>query len=458
MRRAFRSSAPHASPRRSSPRDSSPRCTGLRIAGHLIVRTSAALAAAVALALAFALAFTAIAPAFGHARFGSTSAARIEPRVEAREPRQTDLRQTEVYVAGQDGYHTYRIPSVILTTKGTLLAFAEARREGAADAGDIDLVVKRSRDGGVTWSAMQVIGDNGPNTFGNPCPVIDRKTGRIWLLTTQNLGTDREKDILAGTSRGTRTVWVMHSDDDGVMWSTPIEITRDVKRAEWTWYATGPGVGIQTRGGRLVIPGNHAEPGGDGAPVHRSHIVYSDDSGRTWTLGASADAGTNESQVVELADGRLMLNMRNHPPKPENYRLVAMSTDGGRTLSPATIDRALIEPPAQASILRFDDTARARTRSRTSQSDTSRAGTSLLFSNPASAKRERLTVRMSDDDGRTWPISRVVHDGPSAYSCLVLLRDRAIGVLYERGDRSPYETITFAHFSLNWLKASPSHP
>ena len=121
-----------------------------------------------------------------------------------------------------------------------------------------------------------------------------------------------------------------------------------MKRAGWTWYATGPGVGIQTKGGRLVIPANHAEAG---TAVHQSHVVYSDDGGAHWTLGASAGAGTNESQIVELADGRLLLNMRNHPPKPENFRLVATSTDGGRTLSETTADRALIEPPAQASLI-----------------------------------------------------------------------------------------------------------
>jgi sialidase-1 len=340
----------------------------------------------------------------------------------------------DVYLAGEGDYHTYRIPSVIATPKGTLLAFAEGRRAGAGDAGDIDLVLKRSTDGGLSWSPLQAIGDNGPNTFGNPCPVIDRRTGIVWLLTTQNAGTDREADIIAGTSRGTRTVWVMTSKDDGATWSTPLEITRSVKRADWRWYATGPGIGIQTTNGRLVIPANHSEPDG----VHRSHIVFSDDGGRTWTLGASSDPGTNESQVVELADGRLMLNMRNHPPKAENFRMVATSKDLGRTLSVATPDRALVEPPAQASLLRLS-TAKAHDRNR------------LLFANPASTRRERLTVRLSYDEGATWPVSRVVHSGPAAYSSLVALPDLAIGLLFERGERSPYERITFARFPLAWL-------
>jgi sialidase-1 len=341
----------------------------------------------------------------------------------------------DVFVAGEGGYHTYRIPSAIVTPKGTLLAFAEGRRAGAGDAGDIDLVLRRSHDGGRSWTPMQVIGDNGPNTFGNPCAVVDIRTNTIWLLITQNRGTDREKDIIAGTSEGGRTVWAMRSQDDGATWSTPAEITASVKAPAWTWYATGPGVGIQLRSGRLVVPGNHAETK---TGVHRSHLIFSDDGGKSWTIGASSDPGTNESQAVELADGQLLLNMRNHPPKPENFRMIARSSDGGRTLSPAAADRALIEPPAQASLLRFT-MATATDRKR------------LLFANPASAARERMTVRLSYDEGESWPISRVVHQGPAAYSSLVVLPDRTIGVLFERGERSPYERITLARFTLEWL-------
>jgi N-acetylneuraminic acid mutarotase len=167
--------------------------------------------------------------------------------------------------------------------------------------------------------------------------------------------------------------------------------------------------------------------------VHRSHLFFSDDGGRTWVLGASADPGTNESQVVELADGRLLLNMRNHPAKAENFRMIATSDDGGRTLSTARPDPLLIEPPAQASLLRSDGR--------------------LLFANPASTKRERLTVRLSDDNGATWPCARVIHEGPAAYSSLVVMRAGLIGVLFERGERSPYEKITFARFGQEWLIA-----
>jgi sialidase-1 len=341
----------------------------------------------------------------------------------------------EVYRAGEAGYHTFRIPALIAARNGTLLAFAEGRRGGAGDAGDIDLVVKRSRDGGRTWSSLQVVGDSGPNTFGNPCPVLDRQTGTLWLLTTQNRGTDREKDIIAGTSEGSRTVWAMTSTDDGDSWSTPVEITASAKRSSWTWYATGPGIGIQTRQGRLVIPANHAEAG---TGVHRSHLVYSDDGGRTWVIGGIADPGTNESQVAELSDGRLLLNMRNHPPKAANRRMVAISTDGGRTLSAATPDATLIEPPAQASLIALPGDRRR----------------TLVFANPASTRRERFTVRVSQDDGATWLSAGVLHEGPAAYSSLAALDDGSIGVLFERGDKTPYERISFAGLPLAWLKAA----
>ena len=345
---------------------------------------------------------------------------------------------TDVFVSGASGYHTYRIPSAIVAPKGTLLAFAEGRRGGAGDAGDIDLVLRRSHDGGRTWAPMQIIGDNGPNTVGNPCAVVDSRTNTIWLLTTQNRGTDRENDIIAGASEASRTVWAMRSPDDGATWSTPVEITASVKAPDWTWYATGPGVGIQIRSGRIVVPGNHAEAK---SGIHRSHLFFSDDGGASWTLGASSDPGTNESQVVELADGGLLLNMRNHPPKPENFRMIARSADGGRTLSSAVPDRALVEPPAQASLLTLS-TAGDQDRNR------------LIFANPASTARERMTVRVSDDEGATWAVSRVLHEGPAAYSSLVVLPDRTIGLLFERGDRSPYERITFARFTLEWLKSS----
>jgi sialidase-1 len=339
--------------------------------------------------------------------------------------------QTPVFVAGENGYHTYRIPSLIVSPKGTLLAFCEGRKNGRDDAGDIDLLLRRSPDGGKTWQPAQVVWDDGDNTCGNPCPVVDRDTGTVWLLLTHNLGADTEAQIVNATSRGTRTVWVTKSSDDGATWARPVEITRDVKSPDWTWYATGPGVGIQLKAGRLVIPCDNMVAG---SKARQSHVIYSDDHGATWKRGGVAGPDCNECQVVERTDGSLMLNMRSY--RKTHRRLVAVSQDGGLTWSDPAEDPALVEPVCQASLLRYPGD-----------------GARLLFANPASTKRERMTVRLSPDDGKTWPAARLLHDGPSAYSCLAVLPDGDVACLYERGARNPSETITFARFTLSWLAA-----
>jgi sialidase-1 len=346
------------------------------------------------------------------------------------------LVQVDVFVSGKDGYHTYRIPSIVRTPKGTLIAVCEGRKNGRGDSGDIDLVMKRSFDNGATWSPMQVIADDGENTTGNPTLVVDRNTTTIWLFTTRNPGDYKESDIIDGLTPKSRTVWVMKSTDDGATWSEAVDITSSVKKRNWSWYATGPGVGIQLKSGRLVIPCNHFELG---TKVGRSHIIYSDDHGATWKIGGIAGAGTNESQVVERDDGSLLLNMRNHRQHPQIYvRAIAISVDGGLTWSKVAHDPMLIEPICQASIIRHE-TAGGRSRS------------VILFSNPASLKRERLTVRLSYDGGQTWPVARLINPKGSAYSNLISLSSDQIGCLYEYGDQQLYEKIVFARFSLAWL-------
>jgi sialidase-1 len=337
--------------------------------------------------------------------------------------------QAAIFTAGEGGYHTYRIPSVIVGPKGTVLAFCEGRKNGRGDTGDIDLLMKRSTDGGKTWSKIEVVWDEADNTCGNPCPVIDAKTGTIWLLMTHNLRKDTEALIVSGKSQGTRAVWVTSSTNDGATWSKPVEITKDVKKEGWTWYATGPGVGIQLKSGRLLVP---CDSKSDGGKVRESHVIYSDDGGKTWKIGGVVGPQCNECQAVELADGSVMLNMRSF--QGNNRRLVATSKDGGETFTKPTADEALVEPVCQASILRLPG---------------EKGG--ILFANPASTRREKMTVRLSRDEGKTWPRAKELHAGPAAYSCLVVLPNGEIGCLYERGDKTPYDTITFARFTHDWL-------
>ena len=334
-----------------------------------------------------------------------------------------------VYRNGEEGYQCFRIPTIVATKAGTLLAFAEGRKDNCGDAGNVDLVVKRSTNGGGSWSALHVVRDDSGNTCGNPVPVIDRASGKVILLSTWNVGTDHEPQIIAQTGQDTRRVFVSYSSDDGITWTAAREITRDVKRPEWTWYATGPANGIQLRQGafkgRLVVPCDHIEAV---TKKYFSHIIYSDDSGSTWKLGGSTPADqVNECTVAELSTGDLMLNMRN--AGPVRVRQTSVSTDGGSHWSELCQDTALIEPVCQASLIRCEPN-----------------GTKpfLAFSNPASQdSRVNMTVRISYDDGKTWPVKTVLYTGPSAYSNLVLLSNGRPACLFEAGERSPYEGIVF---------------
>lgn len=358
------------------------------------------------------------------------------------------LYSTDVFVSGSDGYHTYRIPSLLTTKKGTLLAFCEGRKSGRSDSGDIDLLVKRSKDMGKTWSNQQVVWNDKKNTCGNPCPVVDQQTGTIWLLMTWNRGDDREGAIKKNTSKDTRRVWVCQSNNDGLKWTKPIEITKITKRPEWRWYATGPGVGIQLQKsqwkGRMVIPCDHSVVSENDPDGYNSHVIISDDHGKTWYIGGVVSPKVNECQVVELDNGTLMINMRNYD-RSKTTRAIATSTDGGITFSKVTHDPVLVEPICQASFLRY--TLR-------SKQDKNR----LLFSNPAHAQRgdrRDMTVRLSYDEGRSWPLAKLLYAGPSAYSCLTVLPNGNIACLYEAGRKSPYEKIIFTSFTLDWLTGGP---
>jgi sialidase-1 len=342
-----------------------------------------------------------------------------------------------LFVSGAGGYHTYRIPALTVTTRGTVLAFCEGRKNSRGDSGDIDLIVRRSTDRGLTWSEQRVVWDDHGNTCGNPCVVNDAITGTVWLLMTWNRGDDREPQIIAQTSNDTRRVFVTWSQDDGVTWRKPDEITSDVKKKDWTWYATGPGSGLQIQQGphqgRMVIPCDHIEAE---TRHYFSHIIYSDDHGRSWHLGGTTpDHRVNECAIAELPAGKLLLNMRNYDTSSKN-RQVAVSEDGGRTWKNQRFDTALIEPICQAALIRASWGA-----------DGNRS--TLLFSNPASREgRVNMTVRASFDEGQTWPVSRVLHSGPSAYSDLASLTSEQAACLYEAGQSHPYESIFFARFPL----------
>lgn len=341
-----------------------------------------------------------------------------------------ELVQQTVFAEGQDGYAKVRIPAIVATKTGKLLAFAEGRTGG--DSGPIDLIMKHSLDDGNTWSDVRVLWDDGDNTCGNPCAVVDQETGVIWLLMTWNKGTDTESEIMKGKSEDVRHVYVMSSADEGITWSEPKRISDTTRLGHWRWYATGPGNGIQlARGkyaGRLIIPCNHSDHSDPQEHHYRSHVIYSDDHGETWKLGGIHEAKTNESGVVELSDGRILQQMRSY--HDQGLRALAFSSDGGESWGKVELATELNTPVCQASILRY------------SWPETKDANDAnlILFASPRGKNREKMTVWVSQDDGKTWPKQKLIYSGASGYSNLVVLSDGQVGLLFEKDS---YKTISF---------------
>jgi len=349
--------------------------------------------------------------------------------------------EMDIFIGGLDNVNIYRIPSVILAPGGTILAFIEAR-EG--DDGDpTDLALKRSlytgeqdKDRmlngyprgfgyGAKWQPMQTVIAGEGQAIMNPCPVVDKSTGRIWLPCYQVFGGLQEhlKDSLAGDFLLT---W---SDDEGITWAPPRNLTGIIPR-----FIPGPGVSVQMRNGRLVIPGYWSP---DANTPTRSCVVYSDDHGETWHQGSQVKADSDESQTVELSNETLMLNCRSNEGK--ECRHVALSVDGGETWFEEFHEPALTDPVCQGSLIRQPDI--------TAQNSIPM----LLFVNCNAIDRTNLTVKVSVDDGKTWSIEKIIQPNQAAYSCAVILKDGSLGVLYETGKEHPYEKISFAHFDIKWL-------
>jgi sialidase-1 len=359
------------------------------------------------------------------------------------------LEKTDVFPAGMNGIARYRIPGIVVTQKGTVLAYAEARKNGSSDWGEIEIHLRRSTDGGKTWEPGKQIAHSGERiegnptksdgkseqTVNNPVAIIDRTTGAIEFLYCINYA----------------RCFSIRSTDDGVTWSAPVEITAAFEpfRAKYDWkvIATGPGHGIQMKSGRLVVPiwiaygkiGAHAPSA--------AATIFSDDHGKTWQAGDlclpnEGDFGNpNETMITELSDGRAMLVARS--VSKANRKLVTTSADGARNWTTPVFHEQLWEPICMASIVSHPE----------------KPGT-LIFSNPHTlaldadgkekpagrGKRENLSIKLSRDDGKTWPVSKTLDAGPSAYSDLAVLADGTVLCLYEaKAD------IQNARFNLDWL-------
>jgi len=360
------------------------------------------------------------------------------------------LEKTGVFPPGFNGITRYRIPGIVVTTKGTVLAYCEARKNDSSDWGEIEVHLRRSTDGGRTWLPSQHIahkadriegnprkatGGEKEQTVNNPVAIVDRETGAIEFLYCVNYA----------------RCFSMRSTDDGLTWTAPVEITSSFEpfRAKYDWkvIATGPGHGIQLKSGRLVVPIWLAYGAvGDHKPSAAA-TIYSDDHGKTWQAGDlclpnEGDFGDpNETTITELSDGRVMLVSRS--VSKANRKLVTTSPDGAKGWTTPVFHDQLWEPICMAGIVAHP----------------SKPGT-LIYSNPHTlnlekdgtevpagrGKRENLSIKLSHDDGKTWPINKTLEPGKSAYSDLAVLPDGTVLCLYERAD-----SIACARFNLEWI-------
>ena len=370
----------------------------------------------------------------------------------------------DVFTEGQGGFASYRIPGLVVSARGTVLAYAEARKFTAADRGELEIHLRRSTDGGRSFGAPRQIAHLGPRLPRNPHMPEDKRRKDMGGPAEQTVN----NPMLIATREGPvhlvycveyQGVFHSRSEDDGVSWSSPVEITATLDRfrseVPWQAVATGPGHGIQLRNGRLVVPIWLANYDKDPAPPRRRGcaVIYSDDQGATWQRGDLAMTIGGETSVAELADGRVVLSSRNTDPR--NRRAVVKSADGATGWSAPRFLEEVLEPGCMAGLVSHPGVP-------------GRNRPLLLHSSPHTTRREHrerkhVSIYVSADDGRTWPVRKLLQEGPSAYSDLAVLPDGTILCLYEngrpgdprRGGDWAYARITLARLPLAWLGDPP---
>ena len=360
---------------------------------------------------------------------------------------------TVLHAQGQFGVGYYRIPGLVTTNAGTLIASFDIRYGGSAPdlPADIDIGIRRSTDGGVTWSPVQVIMDFDKNVAGSqgngvadPSLLVDKVTGRIWCAGLWSKGNRGWNGSGPGLTPDETGQFVLnYSDDDGVTWSAPVSITPQIKDPAWRLYFQGPGRGICTRDGTLIFPSQYRDATG----VPRSNFIFSKDRGVTWQNAPAAipsgNPQTNEAQLVELDDGNLLISMKNFDGSKRRLWNIYSWNHNTQTIdqgSWGTPWYSQNDPTVEGSVLRYRSTRDGHPYS------------ALLFANPdSSTSREKMSVRVSLDEGLTWPYKRLIDARPAAYSCMTILPDGDIGLFYETGDAGSIEDLVFRRFPIEWV-------
>ena len=369
------------------------------------------------------------------------------------------LEKSHLFMEASDGFTLYRIPGIVVTAKGSVLVYCEARKFSGADRGEIEIHLRRSTDGGKGFSPAQQVAHLGPRLPRNP-HLPAGKDGK-------NLGGPDEQTVNNPVAIAARdgTVHLIYcveyqrafhirSTDDGQTWSAPQEITAafDALRSDLNWQAiaTGPGHAIEMDSGRLCVPFWMASYDKK-APLRKAvGTIISDDGGKTWQRGGLAIPDAGEPNIANLADGSVLVTARNS--HPQSRRLVTRSVDGATDWAPPAFADELLEPGCMAGITAHPGSSRM-------------PGPLLLFSNPHTterkhADRRNLTIHLSRDHGKTWPLSKTLQSGPSAYSDLAVLPDGTVLCFYENGSKKPvikrkrpwaYARLTLARFNLDWF-------
>lgn len=337
----------------------------------------------------------------------------------------------------QDDVHTYRIPGLVTTNKGTLIAVYDIRKNSAVDLqADIDVGMSRSTDGGKSWEPMKIIMDMGEwgglpedeNGIGDPSILVDKITNTIWVAGIWAHSYKGQRNFTS-SQQGmqpvqTSQMLLVKSEDDGITWSEPVNITHQIKKEAWYLMLQGPGKGITMSNGTLVFPAQFK----DKEEVPHATIIWSIDHGLTWTVGKGAKSNTTESQVIELKDGSLMLNMRDNRNRENksdtNGRSIAITKDRGNSWEEHHTSNSLLhEPVCMASLIKEEFVINGRKQE------------IVLFSNPASKySRRNITIKISFDDGESWPSKyyTLLDSGTGrGYSCMTKIDDQHIGILYE---------------------------